>query len=284
MPCSTTRLCFSPPVAHAARRSHVPFTFPRRPSISTPSQTTLTRRVSPSLPDSLSLIQLARLRRHLIRLSRAESDQDAQSDSPTPRKANFSDEERAARSERLRAKWRDPEWRAAMMARRKSEQAVAKRKETARRMWKDPAFRLKMREARLGRVAWNKGISPSPTTRLRMSVTRKGVPRTEETKRKMSASKLQRPEDDDWPRLISESKKGKTKEYFQLRREFRALHRDLKLWSDSYRSKYGKLPSASTYERFVAPMMVFRIRRYLVLKESFGSEEAGVTREIITQN
>lgn len=170
------------------------------------------------------------------------------------------------------------------MALRRSEQAVAKKRETAKKMWKDPAFRIKMREARLGRAAWNKGISPSPTTRLRMSTTRKGVPRTEETKRRMSAAKLQRPDDDDWPRLISESKKGKTKEYLQLRREFRALHRDLKLWSDTYRSKHGRLPSATTYERFVAPMMVFRIRRYLVLKESFGSEEAGVTREIITQD
>lgn len=117
-----------------------------------------------------------------------------------------------------------------------------------------------------------------------MSVARKGSKLTEETKRKMSLAKLQRPDNDNWPRLISESKKGKTREYFQMRREFRALHRDLKLWSDSYRSMHGRLPKASNFEKYVAPMMVFRIRRYLTLRDTIGSDDPEIKSEIISED
>ncbi|PXF48376.1 hypothetical protein BWQ96_01836 [Gracilariopsis chorda] len=116
---------------------------------------------------------------------------------------------------------------------------------------------------------------------MRMSLSRKGVPTSSETRKKMSLAKLNRPDDDDWPRLISQSKKGKTKEYFAMKREFRALHHDLMLWSDTYRAKHGKLPSAATYERFVAPMMIFRIKRYLMLKEAIGEDEPQA-RDIIS--
>lgn len=163
-----------------------------------------------------------------------------------------------------------------MLERRKRADTVRKMSDSAKRLWQDPVYRTRMRQARLGRPAPNKGVSPSLVTRLRMSVTRKGVPVSDATKKKMSVAKLKRPEGDDWPRLISESKRGKTKEYFQMRREFRALHRDLKLWSDSYRSRYGKLPSTTSYQRFVAPMMLFRIKRYIVLRDAIGEDESDV--------
>lgn len=181
--------------------------------------------------------------------------------------------ERSARSERLRAKWNDPAWRERLLKNRESPETVRKMSESAKLKWTDPAFREKMRAARLGRPAPNKGVSPSDITRLRMSIARRGVKKSEDTRRRMSEAKLNRPDGATWPQLISESKLGKTKEYFQMRREFRALHRDLKLWSDTYHAKYGKLPDASTCELFVAPMMVFRIRRYLTLRESFGGDD-----------
>lgn len=170
-----------------------------------------------------------------------------------------------------------------MLAKRKDPVTVARMREAARRLWRDPEHRARQRAARLGRRAPNKGVSPSDVTRMRMSIARKGVPRSEETRRRMSAAKLNRPEGDDWPRLISESKKGKTKDYFQIRREFRALHRDLKLWSDSYRATHGRLPSAQSYESSVAPMMVFRIKRYLILRDAIGDDDLDIKREIISR-
>lgn len=169
-----------------------------------------------------------------------------------------------------------------MLARRREPGTVTRMRESARRLWRDPEHRARQRAARLGRTAPNKGVSPSDVTRLRMSVARKGVPRSEETKRRMSVAKRNRPEGDTWRRHISEGKKGKTKEYFQIRREFKALHKDLKLWSDSYRARHGRLPSAWSYENFVAPMMVFRIRRYLTLRDAIG-DDMEVRREIISR-
>lgn len=171
-----------------------------------------------------------------------------------------------------------------MLARRRRAETLQKMSDSAKRLWATPEYRQRMREARVGRPAPNKGISPSPVTRLRMSHARRGRTLSDETKRKMSEAKLNRPEGDTWRRMISESKRGKTKEYFQMRREFRALHRDLKLWSDSYRAQYGKLPDASTYERFVAPMMILRIRRYLVLRDTIGKDEPDMSKDIITDN
>jgi hypothetical protein len=55
-----------------------------------------------------------------------------------------------------------------------------------------------------------------------MSLARRGVKKSEETRRRMSEAKLQLP-DESWKRLISESKLGKTRHYFQMRREYRAL-------------------------------------------------------------
>lgn len=236
-------------------------------------------------------LQQTRLRLHLLHLARKAqrsstkatshpSDSEDLFSLPTPpfpsKKHVYSPAERRARSERLRERWRDPQWRATMLERRKRADTVRKMSDSAKRLWQDPVYRTRMRQARLGRPAPNKGVSPSLVTRLRMSVTRKGVPVSDATKKKMSVAKLKRPEGDDWPRLISESKRGKTKEYFQMRREFRALHRDLKLWSDSYRSRYGKLPSTTSYQRFVAPMMLFRIKRYIVLRDAIGEDESDV--------
>lgn len=302
MPQFFPAFALSVPVTLAQGR-HGGATSPRRPRPTNPSTSSTS---SPSNDLSIPLVptrlQMARLRCHLIKLRHSPSvmSDDTSSNSepsdseipindsdlispPSEPSRLYSLEERRARSERLRECWRDPAWRAAMMAKRRSPETQKLRSEAARRLWRDPDFRARMRSARLGRPAPNKGVSPSNVTRLRMSVARKGNTISEATKKKMSEAKLKRPEGDNWAKLISESKKGKTKEYFQMRREFRALHRDLKLWSDSYRSKYGRLPSSSTYDRFVAPMMVFRIKRYLVLRETFGNDEPETYGEIISR-
>jgi hypothetical protein len=189
-----------------------------------------------------------------------------------------------SRSELMKARWRDPVWRAAMLARRNTPEALRKRAEVARKQWQDPVFRARMRDARLGRLAPNKGVPPSEMTRLRMSLSRRGVKKSEETRRRMSEGKLNRPTDDTWPKRIAESKRGKTREYFQMRREFRALHKDLKLWSDSYRGQYGGLPKESTFEtRVAAPMLILKIKRYLMLKRVGGfGDDAAIGYEIIT--
>jgi hypothetical protein len=188
------------------------------------------------------------------------------------------------RSELMKARWRDPVWRAAMLARRNTPEALRKRAEVARKQWQDPVFRARMRDARLGRLAPNKGVPHSDMTRLRMSLSRRGVKKSEETRRRMSEGKLNRPTDDTWPKRIAESKRGKTREYFQMRREFRALHKDLKLWSDSYRGQYGGVPKESTFEtRVAAPMLIIKIKRYLMLKRVGGfGDDAAIGYEIIT--
>lgn len=277
-PLGSPSTCFARPLASL-----------RRPRIISPPAAVNTQRPPLSAPEGLSPLQLTRLRVHLVRATRedtyAEQRNEAiyEREASSEKKLNTPEELRAARSARLRAKWNDPEWRASMLAKRRSDDVVDKMKENAKRLWKDSEYRTKMREARLGRTAWNKGISPNAVTRLRMSVNRKGVLKSEETRRRMSVAKLRRPEGDDWPKLISEGKRGKTKEYFQIRKEFRALHRDLKLWSDSYKARYGRLPSAESYDQFVAPMMLFRIRRYLILRDAIGDDAKEVNREIITR-
>lgn len=197
--------------------------------------------------------------------------------------SSYSSSERDERRERLRSLWRDEKWREAMLAKRRSKESVRKKSESLRRVWGEESFREKMRASQLGRQAPNKGKSASAVTRFRMSVTRKGRRVSDATKERMSLSKRLRPEGDEWPRLISESKKGKTRQYFGLRREFRALHKDLKLWSDSFRARHGRLPDAETFDRFVAPMMVIRIRRYLTLREAIGTEEAGLNTDIFSK-
>lgn len=282
---------FSNTVALSCRHSPAttPAVSPRRPGTKhTPSRLQLTRL-------SLHLLHRARQVSRLNTqpfMSEAENGMYSVSDgsetdstgTPCRRKAMYTPEERRARSDRLRDLWRDPTWRANMLTRRRQQDTVQKMSTAAKKCWSDPAFRARMRQSRLGRPAPNKGTPASAETRLRMSVARKGRPVSEATRRKMSLAKTVRPENDDWPRLISESKRGKTKEYFQMRREFRALHRDLKLWSDSYRSRYGKLPSANTYEMYVAPMMILRVRRYLMLRDIIGEDEPDTRKDIISRN
>jgi hypothetical protein len=194
-------------------------------------------------------------------------------ESSTSRENENIENDPPTRSEQMKARWRDPVWRASMIARRNTPEALRKRAEVARKQWQDPAFRARMRDSRLGRPAPNKGVTPSDMTRLRMSLSRRGVKKSDETRQRMSDGKLNRPSDDTWPKRIAAGKKGKTREYFQMRREFRALHKDLKLWSDSYRAKYGTLPRESTFESFVAaPMLTIKIKRYLILSKAGGFE------------
>ncbi|CAN8074929.1 unnamed protein product [Agarophyton chilense] len=231
-------------------------------------------------------VQLARIRFHLLNSrarEAAESERrpdggrtDAERRSETEKRRTFTSTERRIRSERLKNLWSDPAWREQMLAKRRDPDVLKRISDAAKANWKDPEFRERMRASRMGRTAHNKGQPASKATRLRMSHARKGIPMSKDSRRKISQARLNRAPEDDWPRLISQSKKGKTKEYFALRREFRALHHDLMLWSDTYRTRYGALPSASTYERFVAPMMIFRIRRYLMLKEVLGDDEPQV--------
>lgn len=290
MTSSETPFAFAFSTGIAARRFAVhPLLSWRRVGITLPPPSVTSHHSYHGLSGMLSSSQLTRLRLHLMRVSREKTGREkrnkrtVKSGTMIENKREISEEQRLARSARLRAKWNDPEWRAAVLAKRRSQAVVARARDSAKKLWMDPEYRAKMHEARLGRIAWNKGISPSAATRLRMSISRKGVPKSEETRRKMSTAKLKRPEGDDWPKLISEGKRGKTREYFQIRREFRALHKDLRLWSDSYRARYGRLPSAKSYDSFVAPMMLFRIRRYLTLREAIGDDETEAKREIISR-
>jgi hypothetical protein len=124
-----------------------------------------------------------------------------------------------SRSEKMKAYWRDPVWRDAMLESRRTVEVARKRSEKMRKKWQDPLFRQKMRESRMGkprlvlrmlvlmavttalcchrgfdvlwhanslvfetvvgRRAWNLGTPPSKVTRLRMSVARKGVKKSE---------------------------------------------------------------------------------------------------------
>lgn len=197
-------------------------------------------------------------------------------------KESYSADERRARSERLRSLWQDPEWRASMLAKRRSKESVRRKSEKLKAKWSNPDWRDKMCRARIGRPAPNKGTTPSKATRLRMSMARRGKPKSALTRQKMSIARRKIAENDDWRKVISESKKGKTRQYYTLRREFCALYRDLKLWSDSYRARYGRLPHPNTFESYVAPMMVFRIRRYLMLRDTLGIECAGITVDIFS--
>ncbi|MBQ2260829.1 MAG: hypothetical protein II336_05625 [Loktanella sp.] len=56
-----------------------------------------------------------------------------------------------------------------------------------------PEHKAKISAALKGRVAPNRGVSPSEETKARMSASRKGVPKTEEQKAKMSAAKKGKP-------------------------------------------------------------------------------------------
>jgi hypothetical protein len=185
-----------------------------------------------------------------------------------------------SRSEVMKARWQDPVWRAAVLAKRSTPEAVQKRSAAAKRKWQDPEFRERQHAARIGRQAWNEGVSPNEVTRVRMSYARRGVKKSDATKMRMSASKLDRPAGDTWPRLISKSKRGKSRQYWALRREFRALHHDLKSWSDNYRATTGRLPRASTYAvEVIAPMLAVKIKRYLVLKAGgFTAQDSGSSR------
>lgn len=183
----------------------------------------------------------------------------------------FSDEERAARSERMRSLWASQTWRE---SRKDGTEMVRKHSEAALRRWSDPAYRARMAAARKGRVAHNKGVSPSKLTRLRMSLARRGVPKSAETRRRMSVARRSPSEArDSWRAHISQSKRGKTREYLMMRRELRALHKDLKLWSELYRARHGQIPDSETALGVVAPMMAVRIRRYLTLREAIGADE-----------
>lgn len=197
-------------------------------------------------------------------------------------KESYSADERRARSERLRSLWQDPEWRASMLAKRRSKESVRRKSEKLKAKWSNPDWRDKMCQARIGRPAPNKGITPSKATRLRMSMARRGKPKSALTRQRMSIARRKVAENDDWRKVISESKTGKTRQYYALRREFSALYRDLKLWSDSYKARFGRLPHPNTFQTYVAPMMVFRIRRYLILRDTLGIESAGFAVDIFS--
>lgn len=57
-----------------------------------------------------------------------------------------------SQSEKMKARWKNPEWRAAMLAKRRTSESRKRRSEAARKMWLDPAFRRKMQESRIGKA------------------------------------------------------------------------------------------------------------------------------------
>lgn len=60
------------------------------------------------------------------------------------------------------------------------------------------------------------------------------------------------------------------------------LLQDLRLWSDSYRLRVGRLPKVSNFDvGDLAPMMVLKVRRYITLTAILPEDERGDGPEIL---
>ncbi|GJQ11680.1 hypothetical protein GpartN1_g3471.t1 [Galdieria partita] len=167
----------------------------------------------------------------------------------------------SSRSTRLKLLWRDPEFRARNLAGRRARQVLLKQSINVRERWKNPEFRKKVCEALKGRSAWNKGKRLSTETRIRMSIAAK---KRHELKRdrhvNCSASVL-----------FVESQQNC--ELFQvLLQRLQYLYKDLKLWSDSFRSTYTRLPRMSDVEQSCAPILLLKINRYVELRNTLKSK------------
>lgn len=158
------------------------------------------------------------------------------------KKPTSSQQAASPRSMRLKLLWRDPEFRAKNLAARRANNVLLKQSIAIRERWKNPNFRKKVCDALKGRKAWNKGKRMSKETRMKMSLAAKR--RHEKRKSKQQDCELCQ----------------------VLLHRLQCLYKDLKLWSDNFRSNYTRLPRMSDVEKSCAPMLLLKINRYVELR------------------
>ncbi|EME30612.1 hypothetical protein Gasu2_32830 [Galdieria sulphuraria] len=165
------------------------------------------------------------------------------------------------RSVRLKLLWRDPEFRAKNLAGRRASHVLLKQSTVVRERWKNPQFRKKVCEALKGRSAWNKGKRLSRETRIRMSIAAKKRHELKKDKLMSSSSNI----------LFVENQQHCELSQVLLQR-LQYLYKDLKLWSDGFRSTYTRLPRMSDVEKSCAPILLLKINRYLELRNILRSK------------
>jgi hypothetical protein len=166
------------------------------------------------------------------------------------------------RSVRLKLLWRDPEFRAKNLAARRATHVLLKQSVDVRERWKNPHFRQKVCQSLKGRVAWNKGKRLSNETRMRMSVAAK---KRHELKRNKQQNYF-------FNTSAVDEKQQNCELCQVLVQRLERLYKDLKLWSDNFRSKYTRLPRMSDVDKSCAPVLLLKINRYVELKNILKSE------------
>ncbi|KAJ8906581.1 hypothetical protein NDN08_003074 [Rhodosorus marinus] len=172
-----------------------------------------------------------------------------------------------ARREKMKALWSDPEWRARVLAKRRSRAAIEKQSKSMSKKWEDDEFRTKVQESLKGKEPWNKGVPMPDETKRRISVVLRGSQKSPETRAKMSQAKQSVPMSQEGKNLISNQKRGKTKDYYKLKSDYELLKNDLQLWADSHRLKTGRPMREKDINSLVKQShLLTKIKKYLELK------------------
>mmetsp|Transcript_8695 Transcript_8695/g.38687 ORF Transcript_8695/g.38687 Transcript_8695/m.38687 type:complete len:228 (-) Transcript_8695:3566-4249(-) len=172
-----------------------------------------------------------------------------------------------SRREKMKALWSDPEWRARVLAKRRSRAAIEKQSKAMSKKWEDDEFRARVQESLKGKEPWNKGVPMPDETKRRISVVLRGSQKSPETRAKMSKAKQSVSMSQDGRDLISNQKRGKTKDYYKLKRDYELLKNDLQLWADSHRLKTGRPMRAKDVDSLVKQShLLTKIKKYLELK------------------
>lgn len=172
-----------------------------------------------------------------------------------------------ARREKMKALWSDAEWREKVLKKRRGRRAVKKQAKSLSKRWSDKEYKERLSKSLKGKTPWNKGVPHTEETRRKIAMTHRGVEKSAETRKKMSEAKMSTSRDAKWRESISRGKRGKTKEFFQMKRQYDALLADLRLWSESHRMRTGRSPRAETIDTIVTlPHLLHKLKRYLALK------------------
>eukprot|EP00871_Galdieria_phlegrea_P002419 jgi/Galph1/3178/GphlegSOOS_G1873.1 len=177
-----------------------------------------------------------------------------------PQQENVHGESNKSRSQKIKSLWRDPAFRARNLAARRASDVLSKQSVAVKSRWKDPNYRNKVISALKGRIAWNRGKTLSLETRERMSIAAKK--RHQRRKQHSQFAGVFHQSDS---QHCSELQNHFQKQLF-------CLYSDLKLWSDNFRAIYTRLPRMSDVERSVAPVLLFKVKRYLELRNILQSE------------